>query len=81
MLQAAQISQKYEQSINYDPNVVFGIDPMMGDLLFEADELPLVRGGWSDRNGSLYSDDIDSNGLSAVNIIRKGTVDAKNRAK
>lgn len=81
MLQATQTSQKYEQSINYDSNFVLGIDPMMGDLLFEADELPLIRGGWSDRNGSLYSDDIDSNGLSAVNIIRKGTVDAKNRAK
>ena len=32
-----------------------------------------------DRNDIYYSDDIDGNGLKSVNIIKKGSVDGKNR--
>ena len=64
---------------SYNPNEVLGIDNVLGDILFEADELPIIRGGWYDRNGSYYSDDMDTGGLKSVNIIKKGVVDSKNR--
>lgn len=64
---------------SYNPNTVLGIDPVMGDILFESDEVPIVRGGWRDRLGTYYSDSIESNQLKSVNIIKKGTIDSKNR--
>lgn len=64
---------------DYNPNEVIGLDPVLGDIIFEADELPIVRGGFSDRNGIFYSDDIEGNQMKSVNIIKKGTVDSKNR--
>ena len=65
--------------VNYTPTTVLGLDPTLGDIIFEPNELPMIRGGWSDRNSLYYSDDIDSNGLKAVNIIKKGVVDVKNK--
>ena len=64
---------------NYNPSLVLGIDPMMGDILFDSDEVPIIRGGWVDRLGTYYSDSVDSNQLKSVNIIKKGTIDSKNR--
>lgn len=64
---------------NYDRNKVLGIDPIMGDILFEPNEIPLIRGGWKDRNGNMYSDAIDSLGLKSVNMIKKGTIDRKSK--
>jgi hypothetical protein len=63
----------------YVPTETKGLDPVLGDIIFEPNEIPIIRGGWYDRNGVYYSDDIDGNGLKSVNIIKKGTVDAKNR--
>lgn len=64
---------------DYNSDTMLGLDPILGDILFEASELPIVRGGWSNRNDMYYSDDINSSGLKSVNIIKKGVVDAKNR--
>lgn len=64
---------------SYDPNASIGLDPLLGDMVFEPSEIPIIRGGFYDRNGIFYSDDIDSKGLKSVNIIKKATVDAKNR--
>jgi hypothetical protein len=73
---------KYETVIpNYDTTKVIGIDPVLGDILFEPSELPIIRGGWYDRNSIYYSDAIDGVGLSSVNIIKKGTVSIKNKSK
>lgn len=79
--QTNNLGTQYQGANGYDPNEVRGIDPVMGDILFEPDELPIVRGDWFDRNNSYISDDIDGNTLKAVNIIRKGTVDVKNKNK
>jgi len=68
-----------EGSTDYSPNLVLGIDPILGDIIFESDELPVIRGGWSNRNYTPYSENMDDNGLKAVNIIKNGTVDAKKR--
>jgi hypothetical protein len=66
-------------SPDYIPTETRGLDPVLGDIIFEPNEIPIIRGGWFDRNGIYYSDDIDGNGLKSVNIIKKGSVDAKNR--
>lgn len=65
--------------VNYTPSTTLGIDPVLGDILFDPEELPIIRGGWTDRNDIYYSDDIESAGMKAVNIIFKGRIDSKNR--
>ena len=66
---------------NYNPQTNLGLDMVMGDILFNADEIPVIRGGWYDRNNIYYSDDIEDAGLKSINIIKKGTIDASNRQK
>ena len=65
--------------INYDSSKVLGLDPILGDIIYEPSELPIIRGGWSNRNNVLYVDDMTSNGLKSVNIIKRGVVDVKNK--
>ncbi len=65
---------------SYNPREVLGLDPVLGDIIFEANEIPVIRGGWYDKNGVYYSDNIDGGGLKSVNIIKKGIVDSKNRS-
>jgi hypothetical protein len=67
--------------IGYDKSKVLGIDPVMGDIMYDSEELPIIRGGWYDRNNIYYSDNVTSSGFSSVNIIKKGVVDAKQRPK
>ena len=64
---------------NYIPNLSLGIDPVLGDILFEPNEIPIVRGGWYDRNGVYFSDSLDDSSLKSINIIKKGVIDSKNR--
>jgi hypothetical protein len=73
------ISRITTLNLLYVPTETKGLDPFMGDILFEPNEIPIIRGGWYDRNGIYYSDDIDGSGLKSVNIIKKGTVDSKNK--
>ena len=39
------------------------------DIKISTDEIPLIRGGWSDRYGKVYNDIINKNQLSSVNIV------------
>ncbi len=66
---------------SYDPNKILGLDTQLGDILFEASEIPVMRGGWYDRNGTFYTDEnpLTSPNLTGLNIFFKGTVDSKNR--
>lgn len=64
---------------NYNPKVQLGIDPVLGDIIFDKNEVPVIRGGWKDRNNVFYSDNIDYAGLRSVNIILKGKIDVKNK--
>jgi hypothetical protein len=43
----------------------------IGDIVVEKNELPLIRGGWKDRNGVFYEDDFDiqSSKMQSVNVI------------
>lgn len=63
----------------YDPYSMISIDPTLGDITFNSDEIPVIRGGWYDRNGNYYSDGVIGTGMKSVNIIKKGTIDSKNR--
>ena len=64
---------------NYVASTTLGIDPKMGDILFEPSEIPIIRGGWKDRSGISYSDNINSKGLKSVNVFVQKIVDAKLR--
>ena len=65
---------------NYIPNLTLGLDPVLGDIIFDPDEYPIIRGGWYDRNGVFYSSSMDDMSLKSLNIISQGVVDAKNRS-
>jgi hypothetical protein len=69
------------QNPNYNSETTLGLDPVLGDIIFEASEIPIIRGGWYDRNTIYYSDDIEEKGLKSINIIQKGTIDPSHRAK
>jgi hypothetical protein len=62
-----------------DNTTTLGLDPILGDIVFEPSEIPIVRGGWYDRNGIFYTDDFESKGMKSINIIKKGTIDASKR--
>lgn len=64
---------------DYQPNLTIGLDSVLGDIIFEPKEIPIIRGGWYDRNGVFFSDSLDDMSLKSLNIIKKGVVDAKNR--
>jgi hypothetical protein len=64
---------------DYNPTLTLGIDPILGDILFEPEEMPIIRGSWKNRDDVYYSSDIESSGLKSVNIIKNGTVDSKKR--
>jgi len=51
---------------------LIGLDEF-GDIVIGRDELPLIRGGWTDHNGILYEDGIYSNKPCSLNIEFKKT--------
>lgn len=61
----------------YDPNASYGIDPILGDIIFEPNEIPIIRGGWKDRYGVFYEASSTTKSFSSVNIFKKGTTDRK----
>jgi len=65
---------------DYQPDLAVGLDPVLGDILFESEEYPIVRGGWYDRNGVYFSPDIKDTNLKSINIIKTGVVDSKQRS-
>ena len=70
-----------EGSIDYSSSKTIGLDPILGDILFEASELPIIRGGWLNRNNTMIVDEFSGNedGLKPVNIFKNGTIDSKKR--
>lgn len=53
----------------YEPNKVIGLDPILGDIVYTKNELPIIRGGWSTRDGVFFKETPQIQGLSSVNII------------
>lgn len=64
-------------SADYNPNEIRGLDSVLGDIIFEPSEIPVIRGGWRDRNGIFYSEGTDKE-FSSINIIKRGVTDRKN---
>lgn len=62
---------------NYDSTSTIGIDNIMGDIIVSANELPIIRGGWLDRNDIYYNDSISDSGLSSVNIMFNSIIKRK----
>jgi len=69
-----------EEKVTLTPgqNPNLGLDEF-GDIVIGNKELPLVRGGFMDRNNVEYKDGIDTNNLSAVNIIVKESIPRKGK--
>jgi hypothetical protein len=65
------ISELNEASRKGNPSApLIGIDDM-GDIVIGKNELPLIRGGWKDRNGIAYEDGIFDDRPGSVNISIK----------
>ena len=70
-------SKKNEDFHKTKPNSdqIYGLDPVLGDIVVEKYELALIRGGWSDRNYTYYNDTPDAGGLGPLNIVFVGTTE------
>lgn len=73
--------RKTNVNTNYNPNTVLGLDPLMGDILFDANEYPIIRGGWFTRDDVYFDTDMASSNLKSINIIKKGSTDKKQLMK
>jgi archaellum component FlaG (FlaF/FlaG flagellin family) len=72
----------YIVDAGYNPETVIGIDKVLGDMILENNEYPILRGGWLLRNNLLVSDNInDKTGYKAVNVIIKDTVDSSKKPR
>lgn len=68
------ISKKNELSKIQNPNAAdSGIDEF-NDIITEPIELPLIRGGFTDRYGNVYSEGLSDDSLSSVNLQVKQIV-------
>jgi copper chaperone CopZ len=54
---------------DYSADKVIGLDPVLGDIVYEKNELPIIRGGFKTRNGVFYNETPQTKGLSSVNIM------------
>jgi hypothetical protein len=61
----------------YEPNKTIGLDPILGDIVYTKNELPIIRGGWTSRDGIYFQETPQNKGLSSVNIIIDGITNKK----
>lgn len=59
-----------DKKANPSSTTLIGLDEM-GDITINRDEVIVIKGGWTDRNGITYSDGIYSDKPCSVNIIVK----------
>ena len=57
-----------------------GLDEF-NDIIITDYELPIIRGGWSNRNGALYETGLSEEGLGAINIKIKEIVSSEYKNK
>ena len=68
----------YQDIQQYDPKKLVGIDPVLGDIVIGRNELVILRGGWSNRNGVFFNENPKTTtGFSTLNIIWKGVTPRK----
>lgn len=61
-------STSLNQQPTYDPKLLLGIDSVVGDIVVEKDEFALIRGGWKNRDGIYFSENLKNENLSSINI-------------
>ena len=62
------LSDQNETNRINDPNSdLVGVDEY-NDIIIKEQELPLIRGGFKDRYGNIYSEGISEDGLGAINL-------------
>lgn len=61
--------------IKPDSDVIYGLDPVLGDIVVEKHELAIIRGGWSDRNYTYYNETPDNGGLGPLNVVFVGVTE------
>ena len=64
-------TKKVEIKEGEDPQI--GLDEF-GDVVIGPEDLAIIRGGWEDRNGTLYEVTPNKNAVSSLNIFFKGTI-------
>lgn len=69
-----ETTEKITLKAGENPNL--GLDEF-GDIAIGNKELPLIRGGFTDRNGVIYSDGINGTNLSALNIVIRESIPRK----
>ncbi|MFW6243103.1 MAG: hypothetical protein ACOC2W_02995, partial [bacterium] len=71
------VSKKNEDfhKIKKESKTIYGLDPVLGDVVVEPNELAIFRGGWSDRNLTYYNETLDGEGLGPINIMFVGTTE------
>lgn len=65
--------KQIENGLSVAEPVDIGIDSF-GDIVVGNTELPVIRGGWVDRNGVYYNDGVDLMTSSSVNITIRGVI-------
>ena len=71
-------NEKYAISVSTLPDtdpkksMVLGLDEF-GDIIFDRDEIIIITGGWTDRNGLYYDKGADLNKISSINIDIRST--------
>jgi len=61
------VSEQDELNYIKNTNNKSGLDDF-NDIIITDDELPIIRGGWSDRYGNKYESDVTDDTLGAINI-------------
>lgn len=55
--------------IIYDQYATYGLDSILGDILINKNDLPIIRGGFSDRYNNYYNMVPGTGAYSAVNLL------------
>jgi hypothetical protein len=73
------LSELTELGIIQNPNLppLVGLDDF-NDIVIALDELPVLRGGWTDSAGNKYSEGLSETSLGALNVQIKSVVQRKN---
>lgn len=53
----------------YVRNKTIGLDPILGDILIDKNEIPIIRGGFTDRYNNKYNVMPGDGGYSSINIL------------
>lgn len=71
------VSENNEAMKKIYPNAPDRCLDEFNDIIISSDQLPIIRGGWTDRYGNYYNKGLSVEGLGAVNIQIRSTAQDK----